>query len=114
MYIRQITEQSYDPCSQIFSHIFFFGTHFCTPYVIFCIVIVICLHFHHFSHCTVLVSDVLNHLLYYGSADSQFYTYSLLDELDSFTKNSEIKTCTAELYYFYTNFEYGECDMFCM
>ena len=77
--------------------------------------IVICLHLHHFSICTVSVSDiVLNHLLYYDPTDSHFYSYSLLDELDLLSKNSEIKICSAELHYFYTNFEYGECDMFCM
>ena len=77
--------------------------------------IVICLHLHHFSICTVSVSDiVLNHVLYYGPTDSLFYSYSLLDELDLLSKNSEIKIYCAELHYFYTNLAYGECDMFCI
>ena len=115
MYIRQITEQSYDPYSQFFLTFSFLVHTFAPPYAIFCIVIVICLHFHHFSHCTILVSDiVLSHLLYCGPTDSQYYSYSLLDELDLLSKNSEIKIYSAELHYFYTNLKYGECDMFCM
>jgi len=34
---------------------------------------------------------VLNHLLFDGPTDSQFYSYVLLDELDLLSKNSEIK-----------------------
>jgi len=102
--------QSYDLYSQFFSRIVFsFDTHLAPPYAIFYIVIVICSHFHHFSHYT-LSDIVLNRLLFDGQTDSQFHSYEVLDKLNLLSKNSEIKL-SVELHYFHINFECGECDL---
>lgn len=58
MYIGQIAEQSYDLYSQFVLVLFSPLMHsFAPPYAVFCIVIVMCSHFHHFSggNCVAIV-----------------------------------------------------------
>lgn len=96
MYIGQIAKQSYDLYSQFVLVLFSPLIHsFAPPYAVFCIVIVMCSHFHHFSggNCVAIVCIFfLFFAIFKFYVHSAFTTYVIREFFSSLYCNMAIIT----------------------